>query len=130
MKVILFDGVCNLCNSSVNWIIDHDKQNQFKFASLQSAYGQSKVKELGLGDNYMNTVVFEDDGRAYLRSDAALQIVKQLGGVYSLAAIFYIVPKFIRDFFYKIVANNRYKWFGKKESCRVPTSELKSKFLE
>ncbi len=130
MKVILFDGVCNLCNSSVNWIIDHDKQNQFKFASLQSAYGQNKVKELGLQDNYMNTVVFEDNGKAYLRSDAALQILKQLGGVYSLSVVFYIVPSFVRDWFYKIVANNRYKWFGKKESCRIPTPELKSKFLE
>ena len=130
MKVILFDGVCNLCNSSVNWIIDHDKQNQFKFASLQSVYGQNTVKQLGLQDNYMNTVVFEDNGKAYLRSDAALQILKQLGGVYSLAVVFYIVPSFIRDFFYKIVANNRYKWFGKKEICRIPTPELKSKFLE
>ena len=130
MKVILFDGVCNLCNSSVNWIIDHDKQNQFKFASLQSVYGQNTVKQLGLQDNYMNTVVFEDNGKAYLRSDAALQILKQLGGVYSLAVVFYIVPSFVRDFFYKIVANNRYKWFGKKESCRITTPELKSKFLE
>ncbi len=130
MKVILFDGVCNLCNSSVNWIIDHDKQNQFKFASLQSVYGQNTVKQLGLQDNYMSTVVFEDNGKAYLRSDAALQILKQLGGVYSLAVVFYIVPSFIRDFFYKIVANNRYKWFGKKEICRIPTPELKSKFLE
>ena len=130
MKVILFDGVCNLCNSSVNWIIDHDKQNQFKFASLQSVYGQNTVKQLGLQDNYMSTVVFEDNGKAYLRSDAALQILKQLGGVYSLAVVFYIVPSFVRDFFYKIVANNRYKWFGKKESCRIPTAELKSKFLE
>ena len=130
MKVILFDGVCNLCNSSVNWIIDHDKQNQFKFASLQSVYGQNTVKQLGLQDNYMSTVVFEDNGKAYLRSDAALQILKQLGGVYSLAVVFYIVPSFIRDFFYEIVANNRYKWFGKKEICRIPTPELKSKFLE
>ncbi len=130
MKVVLFDGVCNLCNSSVNWIIDHDKQNKFKFASLQSAYGQNKVKQLGLENNYMNTVVFEDNGTSYLRSDAALQIIKQLGGVYSMVVIFYIIPSFVRDFFYKIVADNRYKWFGKKESCRIPTLELKSKFLE
>ncbi len=130
MKVILFDGVCNLCNNSVNWIIYHDKQNQFKFASLQSVYGQNTVKQLGLQDDYMSTVVFEDNGKAYLRSDAALQILKQLGGVYSLASVFYVVPSFVRDFFYKIVANNRYKWFGKKESCRIPTPELKSKFLE
>ena len=130
MKVILFDGVCNLCNGSVNWIMDRDKNNQFKFASLQSIYGQNKVKELGLQDNYMNTVVLEDNGKAYLRSDAALQILKQLGGAYQLAVVFNIVPAFIRDLFYKIVANNRYKWFGKQESCRIPTPELKSKFLD
>lgn len=130
MKVILFDGVCNLCNSSVNWIMDHDKQNQFKFASLQSNYGQNKVKELSLEDNYMGTVIFENNGKAYTHSDAILQIAKQIGGIYSLVSVFYIVPAFIRNFFYKIVANNRYKWFGKKESCRIPTPELKSKFLE
>ena len=130
MKVILFDGVCNLCNASVNWIIDHDKKNQFKFASLQSAYGQSKVEELGLQNNYMDTFIFEDNGKAYLRSGAALQVLTQLGGIYSVAIVFYIVPGFIRDFFYKLVANNRYKWFGKKETCRIPTPELKSKFLE
>ena len=130
MKVVLFDGVCNLCNRSVNWIIDHDKQNQFKYASLQSAYGQNKIKQLGLANNHMSTVIFEDNDKSYLRSDAALQIVKQLGGVYSMVAISYIVPSFVRDFFYKIVADNRYKWFGKKESCRIPTPELKSKFLE
>jgi len=130
MKVILFDGVCNLCNGSVNWIIRHDKQNQFKFSSLQSEYGQNKVKELLLQENYMNTVILEDNGKIYLRSEAVIQVLKQLGGIYSISQLFYLVPTFIRDFFYKIVASNRYKWFGKKESCLIPTTELKSKFLE
>ncbi len=130
MKVILFDGVCNLCNSSINWIIDHDKKNLFKFASLQSAYGQQKVKELNLEDDYMGTVILEDDGKSFTHSDAVLQIAKHIGGIYSLAVVFYIVPRFIRNFFYKLIADNRYKWFGKKESCRIPTPELKSKFLE
>ncbi len=130
MQVILFDGVCNLCNGSVNWLIDHDKKNQFKYASLQSAYGQSVVKKLGLEDNYMGTVILEDDGKGYTHSDAVLQIARDLGGIYSLAVVFYIVPKFIRNFFYKLVADNRYKWFGKQESCRIPSPELKSKFLD
>jgi predicted DCC family thiol-disulfide oxidoreductase YuxK len=130
MKVILFDGVCNLCNSSVNWVIDHDKKNQFKFAALQSAYGQKKVADLGLSDNYMGTVVLEDDGKGFMRSDAVLEIARHIGGIYSAAVIFYIVPRFIRDFIYKIVADNRYRWFGKTESCRIPTPELKSKFLD
>ena len=130
MKVILFDGVCNLCNASINWVIDHDKKNLFKFASLQSVYGQKKVAELGLSGDYMGTVVLEDESKGYTRSAAVLQIARHIGGIYSLAVIFFIIPPFIRDFFYKIVANNRYKWFGKQESCRIPTPELRSKFLE
>ena len=128
--VVLFDGVCNLCNSSVNWIIDHDKKNQFQFASLQSAYGSKKVIEIGLADDYMDTVVLIKDDKVFTHSDAILHIAKHLGGIYSLAVVFFIVPKFVRNFFYKIVANNRYKWFGKRDTCRMPTPELKSKFIE
>jgi predicted DCC family thiol-disulfide oxidoreductase YuxK len=130
MKVILFDGVCNLCNGWVNRVIDADKQNQFKFASLQSNYGVKAVERLGLGADYLNTIIFYDNGKVYLRSNAVLQIARSLGGVYSLALILLIIPQFIRDFVYNLVANNRYRWFGKMDACRVPTPELKSKFLD
>lgn len=130
MKTILFDGVCNLCNSSVNWVIDHDKKGVFTFASLQSDYGKKRVKELGLGDKYMNTIILDDEGIAFTQSIAVIQILRHLGGIYSAAVIFFIIPGFIRNFVYNVVANNRYKWFGKRDSCRVPTPELKAKFLE
>lgn len=130
MPVVLFDGVCNLCNSSVNWIIDHDKKNVFRFASLQSDYGKGVVEKLKLHGNYMDTVVMVEDERAWMRSDAVLQILNRLGGLYSFAMVFYIVPRIIRDAIYKYVAANRYKWYGKRDSCRIPTPALKSKFIE
>lgn len=130
MAVVLFDGVCNLCNSSVNWIIDHDKKNAFKFASLQSEYGQRAVAQYNISGNYMDTVVLIKDDKAYIRSSAVLQVLKTIGGIYSLALVFYIFPAFIRDVAYNFVAKNRYRWFGKQESCRMPTPELKAKFLE
>jgi len=130
MKVILFDGVCNLCNGLVNWVIDHDKKNLFSFASLQSNYGQGVVKRLNITGDYMNTFILMDEDEAFFRSGAILRVLKYLGGVYWLAYVFIIVPAFIRNFIYDIIARNRYRWFGKRDSCRVPTSELKLKFLE
>lgn len=129
MYVVLFDGVCNLCNSSVNWIIDHDKRNEFRFASLQSEYGQQVINKFNLQGEYLNTVILVDGDRLYTRSAAVLKIAGIIGGVWGLLAVFLIVPAFIRDIVYNFIARNRYKWFGKKESCRIPTPELKSKFL-
>ncbi len=130
MGVVLFDGVCNLCNSSVNWIIDHDKKNEFRFASLQSEYGQRMVQQYNISGNYMDTVVLIKNDRAYLRSAAVLQVLRGIGGIYSLAMVFYIFPAFIRDVVYNFIAKNRYRWFGKQESCRIPTPELKAKFID
>lgn len=130
MRVILFDGVCNLCNSSVNWIIDHDTKNVFRFASLQSPYGNSVVQKFSLRNDYMDTVILLDDDKIYTRSDAVLRIAVLLGGIWKLLAVFFILPKWFRDLFYNLIAKNRYKWFGKKESCRIPTPELKEKFIE
>lgn len=130
MVVVLFDGVCNLCNSSVNWIIDHDKKNEFRFASLQSEYGQRMVQQYNISGNYMDTVVLIKNDRAYLRSAAVLQVLRGIGGIYSLAMVFYIFPAFIRDVVYNFIAKNRYRWFGKQESCRIPTPELKAKFID
>lgn len=129
-KVILFDGVCNLCNSSVNWIIDRDLKNQFQFSALQSAYGKTVVEKFQLHDDFMDTVLLVEGDKVLQRSDAALQILRSLGGIYSLAVVFYIVPAFIRNAVYNWVARNRYRWFGKQETCRVPTPELQEKFLE
>lgn len=130
MLVLLFDGVCNLCNSSVNWLIDHDTKNKFHYASLQSQFGKETSAKFELQENYMDTVVLLEDNKIYLRSEAVLRIFKHLGGAYYLLYLFIIIPPFIRDFFYRIVANNRYNWFGKQDVCKVPTAELKEKFLD
>jgi predicted DCC family thiol-disulfide oxidoreductase YuxK len=130
MNIILFDGVCNLCNSTVNFIIDHDKNNRFKFASLQSAYGQSVIKRFNLTNQYLDTLVLLEGEKVYLRAVAVLRILKHLGGVYRLAYIFIIIPSPILNFFYNIVAKYRYRWFGKRDTCRVPDESLKQKFIE
>jgi predicted DCC family thiol-disulfide oxidoreductase YuxK len=124
MKVILFDGVCNLCNSAVNWIIDHDKKNLFHFSSLQSTYGKEIVARSGIQGDYLNTIILADGEKLYFRSTAVLKILKDLGGINALAYIFIIVPPFIRNFFYNIVARNRYRWFGKRAECRLPSIKV------
>lgn len=129
MLVVLFDGVCNLCNGSVNWLIDHDKKNKFQFASLQSDYGQKVIAQFQLQGDHMDTVLLQEGDKIFMRSEAILRICKNLGGIYLLLYALIITPAFIRDFVYKIVANNRYRWFGKQETCRVPSPELKEKFL-
>lgn len=128
-SIILFDGVCNLCNSSVNFIIDHDKRNDFRFASLQSEAGQDLLKKFHLNVKDFDSIILVENGKHYERSSAVLKIVKKFPGLWKLLYLFIIVPKPLRDFVYDIIADNRYKWFGKKESCRVPTPELKEKFL-
>ncbi|MCW5909392.1 MAG: thiol-disulfide oxidoreductase DCC family protein [Chitinophagales bacterium] len=130
MYVVLFDGVCNLCNASINWIIDHDKKQVFRFASLQSDYGKATVERFKVSGNYMDTVLLQEGDKLYMRSEAVLRIAKHIGGVYSLLYVFIIIPAFIRDFFYNLIAKNRYRWFGKQDNCRIPTPELKARFLE
>jgi len=127
--VILFDGVCNFCNSSVNFIIDNDKSNLFKFASLQSSYGQDALSKFNLPTDSFSTLILVDGNTFYTRSGAALRISKHLRFPHNLYYAFIIVPPFIRNFFYDIVARNRYKWFGKKDACRIPTSEEQNKFI-
>lgn len=129
MAVVLFDGVCNLCNGSVNWLIDHDKKNVLQFASLQSEYGQQTIGKLGLQGSYLDTMVLVDGEKHYVRSTAILHMLRLMGGIYSMAFVFVIIPAFIRDACYNFIARNRYRWFGKQEACRIPTPELKAKFL-
>ncbi|OAD92424.1 thiol-disulfide oxidoreductase [Aequorivita soesokkakensis] len=128
-KIILFDGVCNLCNGAVTYIIKRDKKNVFKFAALQSEIGQQLISKFNIDTSKVDSIILIDGEKHYTKSSAALHIAKQLSGAYPLLFGFMIVPKFIRNSVYDYIAKNRYKWFGKKESCMIPTVELKSKFL-
>jgi len=129
-KIILFDGVCNLCDASVQYIIKHDKKDVFRFVSLQSDLGQKISNYIGVATTKMDSIVLYYPGIAYYtKAEAALLIAKELGGWISLLTIFSIFPKFVQNFGYDFVAKNRYKWYGKKESCMLPTSEIKTKFL-
>lgn len=130
-KIILFDGVCNLCNNAVNFVIKHDKKDVFRFASLQSELGKKLVSERGLNPDDLDSIVLIEPGVAYYRkSTAALEISRDLSGGYSLLKNFLFIPEGLRDSIYNFVANNRYKWYGKKESCMIPTPKLKAKFLD
>lgn len=129
-KIILFDGLCNLCSSAVTFIIKRDKKNDFRFASLQSAHGKELLKKFNIDTINTDSLILISKEKAYLRSSAALRIARGLSGVYSLLAAFLILPKFLRDGIYDFIARNRYNWFGKKENCIIPTPELKSKFLD
>lgn len=130
-KIILFDGVCNLCNNAVNFIIERDKKDVFRFASLQSDIGQKLISERGIDTETMDSMVLIEPGVAYYqKSTAALEISKDLGGAYSMIGYFSVLPEGFRDGIYNLMAKNRYKWFGKKDACMIPTPELKAKFLE
>jgi predicted DCC family thiol-disulfide oxidoreductase YuxK len=129
-KIILFDGVCNLCSSSVQFILKRDKKNQFVFGSLQGKTGQEYLRKFNLPINTFNSFMLVEDDNLYTRSTGALRMLKHLGGAWSLLYIFILVPRFIRDAVYNLVAGNRYKWFGKKDECWVPTPSLKAKFPE
>jgi predicted DCC family thiol-disulfide oxidoreductase YuxK len=130
-KIILFDGVCNLCNNFVQTIIKHDKHDVYRFASLQSTYGQNLQTYLGIDPTQTKSVVLYVPGVAYFhKSEAALEIIKSFGGAYTLLMIFRIFPNFLSNAVYDFVALNRYKWFGQQENCLLPTADLKSKFLD
>lgn len=129
-KIILFDGVCNLCNSFVQFVIKYDKKDVFRFAALQSDIGQEIIKNIGLENQNIDSVVFFNPNGIYsIKSNAALEIMKNLGGIFYYSKYLKVFPRFIRDFVYDFIARNRYKWLGKKESCVIPTIKLKNKFL-
>ena len=127
--IILFDGVCNFCNSSVNFIIRHDKKNYFMFAALQSEIGKELLKKYNLESIEVESVVLIENNHAFIQSTAALRFTKHLNGLYPLLYGLIIVPPFIRNGVYNWIAKNRYKWFGKKESCMIPSEEVKAKFI-
>ncbi len=128
-KIILFDGVCNLCNSSVNFVIKHDTKNVFKFAALQSEVGKELISKFDIDTSKVDSIILIDGEKHYEKSSAALHISKELSGAYPLLFGFMIFPKFVRNAVYDYIAKNRYKWFGKSENCMIPTVELKNKFL-
>lgn len=127
--IILFDGVCNLCNASVQFVIRHDPQARFKFAALQSATAEKLLQNCAVDRASLDSVILVEDGHVYIESDAALRIARKLGGGWSLFAGFSIVPRPIRDAVYRLIARNRYRWFGKQESCMMPTPDLRARFL-
>ncbi|AXT55412.1 DUF393 domain-containing protein [Aquimarina sp. MMG015] len=130
-KIILFDGVCNLCNGAVNFIIKRDKNDVFRYASLQSDIGKKLASEIGVDTSKLDTILLIEPSVAYYhKSTAALQIAKRLSGGYPLLSVFLIFPKILRDWFYDIIAKNRYKWFGKRDNCVIPTPELKALFID
>lgn len=129
-KVILFDGVCNLCNDSVIKVIKNDNKNVFLFAALQSDIGDKIIKKIGIDTSKIDSIILYDPkGAYYIKSAAALRVMNEFSGLWKLTQVFRILPAAFNNIFYDFVARNRYKWFGRKDSCMIPTPELKSKFL-
>ena len=128
--IVLFDGVCNLCNASVNFIIDRDPAGHFLFAPLQGATAPALLQKHGRSIACLDTVLLIEGGQVFTRSSAALRILRQLNMPWPLLAVFLLVPAGIRDRVYGFIARNRYRWFGRTAACRVPTPELRARFLD
>jgi len=129
-KIILFDGVCNLCESSVLFVIKRDKKDIFRFVALQSDLGKEIIEHIGLSKKNIDSVILYEPGISYnYKSAAAIEIAKDLGGFFHLGTIFKIIPSGLRNLLYDYIAKNRYLWYGKKDNCLLPTEEIKSKFL-
>ncbi len=128
-SLILFDGVCNLCNGFVQFVIERDKKGRFLFASLQSEVAQNILKSFDFSMDELKTIVLIENEKIYLRSRAVLRIASQLGGAWKLSAMLYVLPSFISDAVYNLISKYRYKLFGKKDSCMIPTPELEARFL-
>jgi predicted DCC family thiol-disulfide oxidoreductase YuxK len=130
-KIILFDGVCNLCDPAVQMIIKQDTKDVFRYVALQSDLGQKIIKHLGIDTKKTDSIILYQPGFAYYyKSEAALEIAKILGGIFYFATLFSIFPTAFNNFIYDYIAKNRYKWFGKKENCMIPSKEQQAKFLE
>ncbi len=128
--IVLFDGVCNMCNGAVDFILQRDSAGRFKFASLQSEAAQAIYARHGRKPGDLSTMALVEDGKIYTRSTAALRIARRLDGLWPLMYGFIVVPPILRDAIYRWVAANRYRWFGKRETCRVPTPDEQARFLD
>lgn len=127
--VVLFDGVCNLCNNAVDFIISRDKKNKFKVGALQEVASKNILKDYQINEGYLDSLVYIHKNKVYYKSRAALEIARNLSGLWPLIYIFIVIPSFLRNPIYDWIARNRYKWFGQKETCRLPSEEEKAKFL-
>jgi predicted DCC family thiol-disulfide oxidoreductase YuxK len=128
--ILVFDGVCNLCNGAIQFIIPRDPEGKIRFAPLQSELGVDIRDQSGISTDNLETVVFVDDGLAYTKSDAAIRIGEQLGGVFRLLSLGRLVPRRLRDRIYDFVAENRYDWFGQKDQCMIPDEDVSDRFLD
>jgi predicted DCC family thiol-disulfide oxidoreductase YuxK len=127
--IILFDGVCNFCNNSINLVIRKDKRDYFRFAPLQSEAGKILTQKFNIDTSKTDSVLLIENDTLYSKSTAALQIARKMSGLFPLCYALIIIPKFLRDPIYDYIAKRRYNWFGKKESCMIPTPEIRKKFL-
>lgn len=128
--VILFDGVCNLCNGSILFILNRDPSGIFRFAPLQSETGKDLLSKFDLPNDKLDSIILVENNEYYLRSTAALKILQRLGALWKIVYVFMLVPRPVRDYIYDIVARNRYKWYGKRAECMIPSSDIESRFLE
>ncbi len=129
-SIVFFDGICNLCNGSVDFIISKDTKGNFKFVSLQSKIGHKLLEKEKLDTSDLGTIILLQQSQLYYRSDAILEIIRQLKVPWPLLYVFKIVPRFARDGLYNLVSKNRYQWFGKRNTCRIPSSKERAQFLE
>lgn len=129
-QVILFDGLCNLCNTSVQFVLKRDKKEKFLFSSLQSNYAKKNLPQSFINESDLQSIVLKSGDTFLTKSTAVLMISRELSGLWPLFFVFIIIPQFIRDGVYSFVGKNRYKWFGKKDQCMIPSKELKSRFLD
>ena len=127
--VLLFDGVCNLCNASVQWVLRHDRKGIFQFAALQSETGQNLLRKWGRPTHDFDSVVLVDGDRLLLHSDVPLEIVRRIGGAWQVLYVFKIIPRPLRDAVYRWVARNRFRWFGRRAECMLPRKEWKERFI-
>ena len=129
-QIVFFDGVCNLCNRSVNFLIKHDKKGVLKFASLQSAFAKNFLPKSLLDSEALDSILFYTDGKYYEKSNAILKLCKTLGSFFYVFQLGYLLPPFLRNGVYTLIANNRYRWFGTTAHCSVPATDLKDRFLD
>ena len=127
--IILFDGVCNFCNTAINFVLKQDKKGIFRFAPLQSEVGQRLLQEYNLSTKEFDSFVLIDNGKVYKKSAASLRVMNKLPWYWKEAQLLRIIPTALRDAIYDFIAKNRYKWFGKKEQCMIPTPEMRNRFL-
>ncbi len=129
-SIILFDGVCNLCNGTVNFVADRDPDLHFRMASLQSETGQKLLDRYQLPKDNFETIILIEDGKTFTHSTSILRILKRLNGLWPMLSVFLLLPSPLRDWCYQWISGNRYRWFGKEDTCRIPTPEMAHRFLE